>query len=281
MIEVLNAGIGSSFQDLGRPGCAHLGVSRSGAADRPSHALANRLVGNEESSATIETYGGLSLRAHRHVAVAVTGAHGPIGVRHGPPMAVNAVAHLPTGAEITLRPPDQGMRYYVAVRGGYQVAPVLGSCSFDTLAGIGPRLEAGQQIPVGDDPGTEMATDLAVRRPLSSQVQIFEGPRRDWFTELAWSVLVTADFVVSPASNRVGVRLTGPALERVHDRQLASEGLIEGAVEVPPDGQPIVMLADCPVTGGYPVIAVVSAADLPSIAQARPGSTLRFRHSGG
>lgn len=281
MIEIVNAGIGSSYQDLGRPGCAHLGVSRSGAADRPSHALANRLLGNEEAAATIETYGGLRLRTHRHVAVVVTGAHGPIEVRGGPPMAVNAVGHLPAGAELLLRPPDQGMRYYLGVRGGFVVPLVLGSCSFDTLAGIGPRLETGAEVEIGADPGTEMATDLAVRRPPSNQVQVFAGPRRDWFTEDAWTVLTTSDFVVSPASNRVGVRFTGLSLERRDARQLASEGMVEGAVEVPPDGQPIVMLADRPVTGGYPVIAVVSPADLPAIAQARPGSTLRFRHSGG
>ena len=281
MIEILNAGIGSSFQDLGRPGCAHLGVSRSGAADRPSHALANRLVGNDESAATIESYGGLSLRALRHVAVVVTGASGAIDVSHGPAMAVNAVGYLPPGAQVTLRPPDQGMRYYVAVRGGFDVSPVLGSRSLDTLAGIGPRLVTGARVEIGADPGTEMSTDLAVRRPPATQVLVFEGPRRDWFTDDAWSTFITTDYSVSPASNRVGVRLTGPPLERRHDRQLASEGLIEGAIEVPPDGQPIVMLADRPVTGGYPVIAVVSAADLPSIAQARPGSTLRFRHTGG
>ena len=211
----------------------------------------------------------------------VTGAHGVIEVRHGPPMAVNAIAHVPAGAELTLRPPDQGMRYYLAVRGGLEIAPVLGSRSLDTLAGIGPRLESGALIAIGPDPATEMATDLAVRHPPPNVVQIFEGPRRDWFTPQAWAVLTTAEFVVTPASNRVGVRLAGPALERRDPRQLPSEGIVEGAIEVPPDGQPIVMLADHPVTGGYPVIAVVVPQHLPSIAQARPGTTLRFRHSGG
>jgi biotin-dependent carboxylase-like uncharacterized protein len=281
MIEIVSPGIGSSFQDLGRPGCAHLGVGRSGAADRPSHRLANRLVGNPESAATIETYGGLRIRALQALAVVVTGAYGVIEVRHGPPMAVNAIAHVPAGAEMTLRPPDQGMRYYLAVRGGLEIAPVLGSRSLDTLAGIGPRLESGALIGIGPDPATEMATDLAVRHQPPNMVQVFEGPRRDWFTQQAWSVLTTAEFVVSPASNRVGVRLSGPALERCDQRQLPSEGIVEGAIEVPPDGQPIVMLADHPVTGGYPVIAVVMPKHLPSIAQARPGTTLRFRHRGG
>ncbi len=281
MIEIVNQGIGSSFQDLGRIGYAHLGVGRSGAADRASHRLANRLVGNVESAATIETCGGLNVRAHRHVTVAVTGAQGVIEVHHGPPMAVNAVAHVPAGTEIALRPPDEGMRYYLAVRGGFEIDPVLGSRSFDTLAGIGPRLEGGARIAIGPDPESPMSTDLAIRPPLSTLVHLFDGPRRDWFTEQAWSILTTRAFVVSASANRVGVRLCGPALERRFNRELPSEGLVEGAIQVPPDGQPIVMLSDQPVTGGYPVIAVVAPSHVPSVAQARPGTELRFRHSAG
>src|SRR4249919_1946343 len=137
MIEIGNQGIGSSYQDLGRPGCTHLGVGRSGAADRPSHGMANRLVGNEESLATIETCGGLVVRFVHPAVVAVTGAQGVIDVRHGRPMAVNGVQHQPGGAEFTLRAPEDGMRYYVAVRGGLDVEAVLGSRSFDSLAGLG------------------------------------------------------------------------------------------------------------------------------------------------
>jgi biotin-dependent carboxylase-like uncharacterized protein len=281
VIEIVNAGIGSSFQDLGRLRCAHLGVGRSGAADRAAHALANRLLGNQASAAAIETYGALSWRAHAHVSVVVTGAPARIDVRDGPPMAVNAVAHVPPGAEVTVRPPDQGMRCYVAVRGGLDVAPVLGSRSLDTLAGIGPRLERGAMIRVGPDPGTPMDVDVAVRPVPPTVLSVFEGPRRDWFTDDAWAALLTSAYVVSGSSDRVGVRLAGPALERRHHLQLPSEGMVEGAVEVPPDGQPIVMLSDHPVTGGYPVIAVVSGADLAGVAQARPGSMLRFRHTGG
>lgn len=281
MIEIINHGIGSSFQDLGRPGYKHLGVGRSGAADRPSHRLANRLVGNPESLATIETCGGLSVRLHRHATVVVTGARGTIDVRNGPPMAVNAGAHLPPGAEISLRAPDDGLRYYLAVRGGFDLMPVLGSCSFDTLAGIGPRLSTGDRIGIGADPHTSIDADLGVRPPGSTLVDISEGPRRDWFTGAAWALLTSKGFVVSASSNRVGARLEGPVLERSLVRELPSEGLVEGAIEVPPDGQPIVMLADCPVTGGYPVIAVVAEEHVPWVAQARPGTTLRFRHRDG
>jgi biotin-dependent carboxylase-like uncharacterized protein len=281
MIEVLNQGIGSSFQDLGRLGYKHLGVGRSGAADRPSQSLANRLVGNDEMAATIETCGGLSLRFQSQALVVVTGASGGIDVRHGPPMAVNGVAHLPAGSEIVLRSPDDGLRYYVAVRGGLQVEPVLGSCSFDTLAGIGPRLASGDRLTIGPDPHTPLLVDFVSRPPFGTVIDVYEGPRRDWFTEQAWSDLGDAPFVVSPTSNRVGTRLSGPVLERVVRRELPSEGLVEGAIQVPPDGQPIVMLADHPVTGGYPVIAVVAPDHVPLVAQARAGTTLRFRHSSG
>jgi biotin-dependent carboxylase-like uncharacterized protein len=279
MIEIINHGIGSSFQDLGRLGYSHLGVGRSGAADRPSHGLANRLVGNDESAATIETCGGLSVRFHRPVVVAVTGAQGTIDVRHGNAVGVNGVEHLPAGAELMVRAPAAGMRYYLAVRGGFQVEPVLGSRSFDTLAGLGPPLQAGDQIAIGADPRSPITTDLGVRQPLNAVIHLSEGPRHDWFTTEAWTTLTSEPYVVSPSGNRVGARLSGPILERVAVRELLSEGLVEGSIQVPPDGQPIVMLADHPVTGGYPVIAVVAAYDLPSIVQARPGTALRFRHT--
>jgi biotin-dependent carboxylase-like uncharacterized protein len=281
MIEIVNQGIGSSFQDLGRLGLSHLGVGRSGAADRPSHGLANRLVGNEESATAIESCGGLSMRLHQPAVVAVTGAHGMIDVRHGPPMAVNGVEHLPAGAEIILRAPDGGMRYYVAVRGGLEVDAVLGSRSFDTLAGLGPALRAGMRVAIGPDPKTPITTDFGVRPPLTALIHLSEGPRRDWFTSEAWTLLITQPYIVSPSGNRVGARLTGPPLERVAIRELLSEGLVEGAIQVPPDGQPIVMLADHPVTGGYPVIAVVAPYHLPSVVQARPGTALRFRQVSG
>ncbi|MEY2400238.1 MAG: hypothetical protein QOJ08_349 [Ilumatobacteraceae bacterium] len=281
MIEIINQGIGSSYQDLGRPGCTHLGVGRSGAADRPSHGLANRLVGNVESAATIETCGGLSIRFHDAALVAVTGAQGVIDVRHGRPMGVNGVEHLAAGAELTLRAPEDGMRYYVAIRGGLEVEPVLGSRSFDTLAGLGPRLQAGDHVVVGPDPRTPITTDLAIHAPRTALIDLSEGPRHDWFTPEAWTTLTTDTFVVSPSGNRVGARLNGPVLERVAVRELLSEGLVEGAIQVPPDGQPIVMLADHPVTGGYPVIAVVASYHVPSIVQARPGTALRFRHTVG
>ena len=191
MIEVVDAGIGSTFQDLGRPGLAHLGIGHSGALDRGAHRLANRLVGNAETLATIETCGGLRLRTHRAVALAVTGAQGPIDVNGGPPAAVNSVVHLPVEAEVALLAPTEGVRYYVAIRGGFDVDAVLGSRSYDTLAGIGPALQVGATVTVGPDPQTPIVTDFGVARPYSTLISISEGPRRDWFSDDAWSGLTT------------------------------------------------------------------------------------------
>jgi biotin-dependent carboxylase-like uncharacterized protein len=280
MIEITDIGIASTYQDLGRPGQAHLGIGRSGALDRRAHRLANRLVGNAEDSATMETCGGLVMRIADPVTVAVTGAQGTVDVRHGPPMAVNVVAHLPAGAEVTLRVPQVGMRYYLAVRGGFQVEPVLGSRSFDTLAGIGPRVDVGS-VAIGTDPQTPLAAELGIRRPDDHVIDITDGPRRDWFTAAAWSDLLSEPWLVSAELNRVGVRLTGPVLERSRLDELPSEGIVEGALQVPHGGQPIVMLADHPVTGGYPVIAVVVPELISALAQARPGTALRFRHKTG
>jgi biotin-dependent carboxylase-like uncharacterized protein len=166
----------------------------------------------------------------------------------------------------------------VAVRGGIDVPRVLGSRSSDTLGRIGPpRLRPGDVLPVGPDPRTPVPTAVAPVPMIETtpRVRVWPGPRADWFVD-ALAALVATPWTVRHDSDRVGVRLDGPPLARAHDRELPSEGLVTGAVQVPHDGRPIVMLADHPVTGGYPVVAVVDPADVPLVAQARPGVTVRF-----
>jgi allophanate hydrolase subunit 2 len=165
------------------------------------------------------------------------------------------------------------------VRGGVDVAPVLGSRSTDLLSGLGPAvLAAGTAIPIGHPrlphPGVDLAPvpDIEVEATL----RITVGPRDDWFTKEALSLLTSRPYDVTPASDRVGLRLSGPALDRRMRGELPSEGMVEGALQVPPDGQPVLFLADHPVTGGYPVVAVVEPADVPLAGQARPGEQLRF-----
>lgn len=280
-LEVLATGPGLTVQDLGREGYGDLGVGRSGAADGPSLRLANRLVGNPEDHAGLEiTFGGLRVRFSRTSLVAVTGALGPL-TAGGRSEGINAPILVRAGEELTVGVPTRGMRSYLAVRGGIAVAPVLGSRSTDTLAGLGPDpLEAGATLPVGETSLGYPNVDLAPRRehPDRPELRVVPGPREDWFVagtlERLWH---EGGYQVSTESNRVGMRLEGPVLEHRGRGELAPEACVAGALQVPPSGRPILFLADHPVTGGYPVIGVVHPDDLPLAAQTRPGQFVRFR----
>jgi biotin-dependent carboxylase-like uncharacterized protein len=280
IVDVLSPGPFTTVQDLGRPGHAALGVAASGAVDRPSLRLANRLVGNPEGAAALElTLGGLRLRFARLARVALTGA--PCDARAGDrPLAMNAPELVAAGDELRIGTPSSGVRTYLAVAGGIDAEPVLGSRATDTLAGLGPaRLARGDRLAVGAATGEPPAIDVAPAPAPAAEpvIRLLPGPREDWFTAAARAALVAAPWTVSPRSDRIGVRLEGPALERARAGELPSEGMVEGALQVPPDGRPVLLLADHPVTGGYPVIAVVAGDDIPLAAQARPGARLRFR----
>jgi biotin-dependent carboxylase-like uncharacterized protein len=272
MIEVEATGPLTSVQDLGRPGWASLGVPRSGAFDRDAAMLANRLVGNEPGTALLEvTLGGLALRIHDAATLALTGAPCP-------GLDLNTAVSLPGGAALRLRPPATGARSYLAVRGGVVVDPVLGSRSTDLLSGLGPApLQVGDRLDVGPPPAASPAAEPAPPFPPRDVIRVVPGPRADWLAHDALDVLVRTPWSVRPASNRVGVRLDGPALTRSRTEELPSEPTLPGAVQVPADGRPIVFGPDGPVTGGYPVIAVAVAADLGVLAQQRPGDRVRFR----
>ena len=279
-LEIASAGPLTTVQDLGRPGFAHLGVPRSGALDAPALALANRLVGNLASAAGLEiTMSACSWRPSTSVTIAITGALAPVTVDgrnhgYGGPVAVRA------GSLVVIGPPVAGARTYLAVAGGIDVPPVLGSRSTDTLSGLGtPRVRDGHVLPIGVASAKPVTTVDFVPPPITGplRLRIRWGPRDDWFTRAARERLASP-YTLSVDSNRVGARLAGPALERVDPgRQLPSEGIVAGAVQVTADGRPLVFLADHPTTGGYPVIAVVDAADLARLAQARPGDTVTLQ----
>ncbi|MGW9323952.1 5-oxoprolinase subunit C family protein [Streptomyces koyangensis] len=276
-LEILAPGPLATVQDLGRPGLAAMGVGASGAADRSALRLANRLVGNPEGAAAVEaTLGGLAVRALRPVTVAVTGAPTPLSTG-----AVRSVIQLAEGERLELGTPLAGLRSYLAVRGGITVPEVLGSRSRNVLAALGPPpLAPGDVLPAGPAPAAFPCVDLApVRTPFGGEpeLRVALGPRDDWFTPEAVRRLLAGPWTVGAASDRVGMRLEGPALERAVGGELPSEGMVPGALQVPPGGRPVLFLADHPVTGGYPVIACVLRADLDLAAQARPGQTLRFR----
>ncbi|MVA76576.1 5-oxoprolinase/urea amidolyase family protein [Auraticoccus sp. F435] len=273
-LTVVEPGPLTTVQDAGRPGQGALGIGRSGACDRAAHRLANRLVGNPEDAAVLEvTFGGLVLRAGTDVLVALTGARCP-GTPHLAP------TWLPAGAELRLAPPTSGLRTYLAVRGGVDVEPVLGSRSTDVMSGLGPpALRAGDRLPVGEPTLPLPGVDLApVAEPPAGtvQVRVLPGPRRDWFDDSAWELLLGQEYRVSSDSNRVGVRLEGEPLQRGRQGELPSEGMVRGALQIPPSGVPVLFLADHPVTGGYPVVGYVADPDVDRCAQLRPGQGLRF-----
>ncbi|MFE0580096.1 biotin-dependent carboxyltransferase family protein [Streptomyces sp. NPDC058874] len=279
---VVRPGALTTVQDRGRPGYAHLGVPRSGALDTAAYALANRLLGNPPGAAALETtLDGVSLRALTPTVVAVTGAPCPVRVS-GRPVAWGAPVGLPAGAELEVGRAESGLRGYVAVRGGLAVPPVLGSRSTDLLSGLGPPvLSAGMALPVGPaGPGAVPAADAYGLPAAPSQLllPLRLGPRADWFTGGSLAGLWRSALRVSPRSNRIGLRTEGgPALVRARPGELPSEGMVLGAVQVPPDGLPVVFLADHPVTGGYPVVGVVPPGPaLDAAAQARPGTPVRF-----
>jgi len=257
VIAVVEPGWASTIQDLGRPGFAHLGVSPAGMVDPGLGTLVNRLVGNPSGAALIETCGGLVLRAERPVLVASTAESGPRIVAAGETYRVAGV--------------DERLWHYVAVRGGVTAAVALGSASADTLSGIGPApLRAGDRLLAGPDPGTELTTDLAPLAPLGDRARVSAGPRADW-VEVDWAAPLTVADV-----SRVGVRLAGARIGSRRAVELPSEGLVRGAIQAPPGGELVMMLADHPTTGGYPVIAVVHPDDVAVVAQHRPGTTLRL-----
>ncbi len=283
-VEVLAPGALTTIQDLGRPGWAHIGVPRSGAADRPALRLANQLVGNDAGAAALETtLVGPRLRFDGPATVALTGATVParVGDRAVPmhdPFAVAAHDELRVGNA------SAGLRTYVAFRGGIDVPLVLGSAATDVLTGLGPApLVRGDVLSLGADAwgGRTVRPPAPHPPPLwelpdSVVLRVIVGPRNDWFTARSIERLVREPFTIDQASNRVGMRLRGPELARATAGELLSEGLVPGAIQVPTDGRPILLLADHPTTGGYPVIAVVHSNDLPLAAQLRPGQQLRF-----
>lgn len=277
-LTVLETGPLTTVQDAGRLGQAALGIGRSGACDRSSYRLANRLVGNGVGAAVLEvTFGGLSLRAEAGVTLVVTGARCAGNAPH------NAPVFLPAGAELHLGMPESGLRSYVAVRGGIAVEPVLGSRSTDILAGLGPPVVAdGDVLPVGETVGPMPGVEVApVKDPVGDEVtvRVLSGPRRDWFSSDAWETLTGGRYGASADCNRVAVRLEGDPLERVRPGELPSEGMVRGALQIPPSGTPVLFLADHPVTGGYPVIGYIMDDDVDLCAQLRPGQSLRFSDS--
>ncbi|MGV4981140.1 5-oxoprolinase subunit C family protein [Streptomyces sp. NRAIS4] len=278
-LTVVRAGALTTVQDHGRRGHAHLGVPRSGALDAPAMSLANRLLGNAPDAAVLETtLTGCALRPDRGVTVVVGGAPCPVSV-DGRPAPWGVPVRVLAGGVLNAGGVTAGVRSYVAVAGGIAVDPVLGSRSTDLLSGLGPApLRDGDVVPLGAPAPQPALPDSAPwpAPPTELTLPLRFGPRTDWFTPAALRTLTSATYRVSQRSNRIGLRTEGPPLERVSSGELPSEGMVLGAVQVPPDGRPVVFLHDHPTTGGYPVIGVVAETALAAAAQAAAGTPIRF-----
>ncbi|WP_072313547.1 urea amidolyase family protein [Agrococcus sp. Marseille-P2731] len=302
-VEVLRPGLQLLVQDLGRPGMAAQGVAASGTADRTALREANRAVGNAPGEGALELAGGgamlrfrgaavialagalvdASLHPARRASHEATDAEGPgtqIAVEPGRAIAVE------DGDELRIGAAQDGLRMLLAIRGGVALDAVLGSLATDTLAQLGPEpLSAGDVLPL-HGPARGIAAVEHIRAPRipmpiageTVELSIVLGPRDDWFTPAALRTLVEQEWEVTPRSDRVGVRLHGATpLARARLGELESEGAVTGAIQVPPDGQPVLFLPDHPLTGGYPIIGAVVDRDLDLAGQLPPGARIRFR----
>ncbi|MGY4544093.1 KipI family sensor histidine kinase inhibitor [Arthrobacter sp. UYNi723] len=303
---ILSPGLQSLIQDLGRPGHAGLGVSSAGALDRSSLRRANRIVGNDPSAAVVESVaGGLRVQAVGDQVLAVAGAPSALTVvtpsdvpdsdardeetdqsRQVREVPMATAFALLDGEILTIGAPERGFRSYLAIRGGAAVDAVLGSRSTDTMSGIGPApLAAGQLLGAGAATSSNVVGNPELQPDFPDTgvtvLDIVPGPRHDWFDAAALESLCAQDWAVTPRSNRVGMRLDGQPLRRSRDGELPSEGTMAGALQIPPEGQPVLFLADHPITGGYPVIGVVVDHQLDLAAQVPIGGSIRFRWAPG
>jgi len=280
-IEVLEGGLLTTVQDRGRSGFRRFGVAGAGPMDAWSHRLANRLVGNPEGAAGLEcTVAGPTLRFLRPVHFAVGGADLGAVLRRADlgdwpvPLATRVLAR--PGNVLTFAGRRIGCRAYVALEGGIDVPLVLGSRSTDlggAFGGLaGRRLRAGDLVTLGERPrqalGERSPASIASGTPV---LRVVPGPQDDHLTEASLAAFLAAPYAVLPTSDRVGCRLSGPRLEHRGPAEIVTDGMVPGSIQVPPDGQPIVMMADAPTTGGYPKLGTVIEADLPLLAQVMPG----------
>lgn len=291
VFKVLAAPIPALFQDLGRFGQTGQGVSASGALDQGALKAANRAVGNPPDWPCLEiTLGGFSFEATVRAVIAFAGAPCPILVRDAAGREIEAAGYQPIALEagdiVTLGHPPAGMRSYLAVRGGFSVKPVLGSASTDTLAMVGPEpVGAGAVLALADEreglTSVSLTETPAFPAPKPGEVVMLDvvlGPRTDWFTEVGLARLAGQLWRVTPQSSRVGIRLSGEhAIERKDSAELPSEGTATGAIQVPHSGQPVLFLADHPLTGGYPVIGAVAEYHLDLAGQIPANAKIRFR----
>jgi antagonist of KipI len=284
IIQVVSPGMFTTVQDLGRYGYGPIGVSPSGAADPIALRVGNLLTGNIESAAALEMtlLGGMFLFPEG-ATIALAGSDFGATI-DGVPVSLWTACELRAGAMLRMGGARVGARCYLCVRGGIVVKPLLGSASTHILTGLGGfegrPLRKGDVLQIGEASGrprrivAEEFVKLAPRKVLRAT----DGPQTEWFSRESLKTFFSGVYKVTDESNRMGLRLDGPALETPHSGQMISEGVSLGAIQVPAGGKPIILFVEQQTTGGYPKIANIISADLPSVGQLRPRVEIRFEH---
>jgi 5-oxoprolinase (ATP-hydrolysing) subunit C len=283
VLRVIASGPGNTLQDRGRFGHLRFGVTPAGPMDWVRFAEANRLAGNPDGSAAIEIgLGGMTIGiegAARRIGVS---ADGFLVERDGKAMPASASFLLETDQTLSVRAGRQGSFAMVAIAGGFDLPPVLGSLSTHLRSGIGPLqgqgLGSGMVLPLNSMP-PDHATPLRLLAAPDdpSPLRFVPGPQEDYFNQESLDALCREHFRLSPQSDRMGYRLVGPRLNHAKGADIVSDGIVLGAMQVPGDGQMIILMADRQPTGGYPKIGTVIRADLPRLAQMRPGNAMQFQ----
>lgn len=285
MIRLLVKACGpmTSLQDLGRLGYQRFGVSPSGAMDRRALAMANALVGNDPGTAAIEfmNLGGTFACEGGDLRLALAGPDCAMTI-DGSPVPPRTAAILKEGQVLQVGHPRGGAFAYLAVAGGFDLEPQLGSLSFHPRARLGglngAPLQPGDRLPCRPEAQDGEPKQLSADMPdEDGPIRVMLGPQDDYFTEEAIRTFLEGEFTVSPQADRMGFQLTGPRIEHAKGFNIVSDGIVDGHIQVPGSGQPIVLMRDRQTAGGYPKIATVISADLNRLAQMRPGSPVRFR----
>ncbi len=288
MIEVIKPGIFTTIQDLGRWGYQRYGIGPAGALDSFALAAANLLLGNAEGAAGLEiTFSGPVLKFYQETLIAITGADLNPHL-NGQPLPNWTACYLPSGSILSFGQRIWGVRAYLAIWGGIAIPPIMGSRSTYLLGRFGGKegrpLRAGDKLPLlpfprhaGQLAGRALPTTLRPAYERHPRLRVIPGPFANYFSAEGREVFLTSPYIITPQSDRMGYRLQGPPITRAINEELITCGLANGTIQVPPDGQPILLLADRQTIGGYPIIATVINADLPLVAQCAPGDKLYFQ----
>ena len=283
--EIIRAGVNTTFQDQGRSNLYHIGIPFSGAMDNRNYSLANKLTGNKLNSPVIEfAYQGPHLKyTGEKINIAVTGDVVFKIIKSGTEIDGNCYEsyQIESGDQINLISTNKSVYGYLAIGGGLDLKLQWNSCSINTKANIGSndgkKLENGQKINILNINSDQTKKKTNYINSKVENIRVIKGPNFDYFSEEGKKIFFEKEFNVSKLSDRMGMRLEGSKIENIVNTNIKSEGLIKGVIQVPADGNPIIMLSDHGTVGGYPKIGVVASVDYDRLVQISPGSKIKFK----